>query len=96
MCQSTLLTISLKLVSTGIKLVFPDSVFLRVRAARASCSLKVVIMRVVTYFFSRNLTGLTDSQRNYCNYSPHFQKVGAILDLPYVGFALSFRHSANP
>ena len=45
-----------KLVSN--KLVFPNSVFLRVRAARASCSLKVVIARVVTIFFSRNLTGL--------------------------------------
>ena len=46
-----------KLVSN--KLVFPDSVFLRVPAARAPCSLKVVIARVVTNFFSRNLTGLT-------------------------------------
>ena len=45
-----------KLVSN--KLVFPDSVFLRVRAARAPCWLKVVIARVVTNFFSRNLTGL--------------------------------------
>ena len=44
-----------KLVSN--KLVLPDSVFLRVRAARAPCSLKVVIARV-TIFFSRNLTGL--------------------------------------
>ena len=39
-----------KLVSN--KLVFPDSVFLR------ACALKVVIARVVTNFFSRNLTGL--------------------------------------
>ena len=45
-----------KLVSN--KLVFPDSVFLHVRAARTPCSLKVVIARVVTIFFSRNLTGL--------------------------------------
>ena len=45
-----------KLVSN--KLVFPDSVFLCVRAACAPCSLKVVIARVVTNFFSRNLTGL--------------------------------------
>ena len=45
-----------KLVSN--KLVFQDSVFLRVRAARAPCSLKVVIACVVTNFFSRNLTGL--------------------------------------
>ena len=45
-----------KLVSN--KLVFPDSVFLRARAARAPCSLKVVIARIVTIFFSRNLTGL--------------------------------------
>ena len=45
-----------KLVSN--KLVFPDSVFLCVRAARAPCSLKVVIARVVTNFFSKNLTGL--------------------------------------
>ena len=45
-----------KLVSN--KLVFPDSVFLCVRAARAPCLLKVVIARVVTNFFSRNLTGL--------------------------------------
>ena len=47
-----------KLVSN--KLVFPDSVFLRVRAARALCLLKVVIARVVTNFFSRNLTGLPE------------------------------------
>ena len=40
------------------KLVFPDSVSLRVRAAHALCSLKVVIARVVTNFFSRILTGL--------------------------------------
>ena len=45
-----------KLVSN--KLVFVDSVFLRVRAACAPCSLKVVIARIVTNFFSRNLTGL--------------------------------------
>ena len=45
-----------KLVSN--KLVFPDSVFLRVHAARTACSLKVVIARIVTNFFSRNLTGL--------------------------------------
>ena len=45
-----------KLVSN--KLVFPDSVFLRVGAARAPCSLKVVIARIVTILFSRNLTGL--------------------------------------
>ena len=45
-----------KLVSN--KLVFPDSVFLCVRAVRAPCSLKVVIARVVTIFFSRNSTGL--------------------------------------
>ena len=38
-----------KLVSN--KLVFPDSVFLRVCASRAPCSLKVVIARVVTIFF---------------------------------------------
>ena len=38
-----------KLVSN--KLVFPDSVFLCVHAARAPCSLKVVIARVVTIFF---------------------------------------------
>ena len=51
-----------KLVSN--KLVFPDSVFLRVRAALAPCSLKVVIACVVTIFFSRNLTGpfLADNQ----------------------------------
>ena len=42
-----------KLVSN--KLVFPDSVFLRMRAARAPCSLKVVIMRVVTIFFFQKL-----------------------------------------
>ena len=47
-----------KLVSNN--LVFPDSVFLRVSAARAPCSLKVVIARVVTNFFSRNLTGLQE------------------------------------
>ena len=35
------------------KLVFPDSVFLRVRAARAPCPLKVVIARVVTIFFQK-------------------------------------------
>ena len=40
-----------KLVSN--KLVFPDSVFLRVHAP---CSLKVVIVRIVTFFFSKNLT----------------------------------------
>ena len=40
-----------KLVSN--KLVFPDSVFLRVRAAYVPW-LKVVIARVVTNFFSRN------------------------------------------
>ena len=45
-----------KLVSN--KLVFPDSVFLCVCVVRAPCSLKVVIARVVTNFFSRNLTGL--------------------------------------
>ena len=45
-----------KLVSN--KLVFPDSVFLCVPAARAPCSLKVVIARIVTNCFSRNLTGL--------------------------------------
>ena len=39
-----------KLVSN--KLVFPDS------AARAPCSQKVVIARIVTNFFSRNLTGV--------------------------------------
>ena len=38
-----------KLVSN--KLVFPDSVFLRVRAACAPCPLKVVIAHVVTIFF---------------------------------------------
>ena len=38
-----------KLVSN--KLVFPDSVFLRVRAARAPCLLKVLIAHVVTNFF---------------------------------------------
>ena len=43
-----------KLVSN--KLVFPDSVFLRVRAARAPCSLKVVIARVVTNFFFQKLS----------------------------------------
>ena len=42
-----------KLVSN--KLVFPDFVFLRVRAALAPCSLKVVIARVVTFFFSQKL-----------------------------------------
>ena len=42
-----------KLVSN--KLVFPDSVFLRVRAARAPCSLKVVITRVLTNFFFQKL-----------------------------------------
>ena len=42
-----------KLVSN--KLVFPDSVFLRMRAARAPCSLKVVIARVVTNFFFQKL-----------------------------------------
>ena len=47
-----------KLVLVSNKLVFPDSVFLHVRAAHAPCSLKVVIARVVTNFFSRNLTGL--------------------------------------
>ena len=47
-----------KLVSN--KLVFPDSVFLRVRTARAPCSLKVVIARVVTNFFFKNLTGLSE------------------------------------
>ena len=36
------------------KLVFPDSVFLRVRGARAPCSLKVVT-RVVTNFFFQKL-----------------------------------------
>ena len=45
-----------KLVSN--KLVLPDSVFLHVCAARAPCSLKVVIARIVTNFFSRILTGL--------------------------------------
>ena len=45
-----------KLVSN--KLVFPDSVFLRMRVARAPYSLKVVIARVVNNLFSRNLTGL--------------------------------------
>ena len=45
-----------KLVSN--KLVFPDFVFLRVHAVRARCLLKVVIARIVTNFFSRNLTGL--------------------------------------
>ena len=45
-----------KLVSN--KLVFSDCVFLRMRAAHAPCSLKVVIACVVTNFFSRNLTGL--------------------------------------
>ena len=48
-----------KLVSN--MLVFPDSVFLRVRAARAPRSLKVVIARIVTIFFPRNLTGLNVS-----------------------------------
>ena len=48
----------IKLVSN--KLVFPDSVFLCVRAVRAPCSLKVVIARVVTNCFFRNLTGLND------------------------------------
>ena len=48
-----------KLVSN--KLVFPDSVFLRVCAARSPCSLKVVIARIVTNFFSRNLTGLSSA-----------------------------------
>ena len=46
-----------KLVSN--KLVFPDSVFRRLRAARAPCSLKVVITHVVTNFLahlSRKLT----------------------------------------
>ena len=38
-----------KLVSN--KLVFPESVFLCVRAARTPSSLKVVIMRVGTNFF---------------------------------------------
>ena len=38
-----------KLVSN--KLVFPDSVFLRVHTARAPCLLKVVIARIVTNFF---------------------------------------------
>ena len=42
-----------KLVSN--KLVFPDSVFLRVRAVHAPCSLKVVIARVVTIFFPQKL-----------------------------------------
>ena len=37
------------------KLVFPDSVYLRVRAARAPCSLKVVIARVLTVFFFHKL-----------------------------------------
>ena len=35
------------------KLIFPDSVFHRVRAAYAPCSLKVVIARVVTIFFQK-------------------------------------------
>ena len=56
-----------KLVSN--KLAFPDSVFLCVRAARAPCSLKVVIARVVTNFFSRNLTGLF-----WLNHKPWFVK----------------------
>ena len=42
-----------KLISN--KLVFPDSVFLHMRAARAPCSLKVVIVRVVTNFFFQKL-----------------------------------------
>ena len=37
------------------KLVFPDSVFLRVRAGRAPCLLKVVIAHVVTNYFFQNL-----------------------------------------
>ena len=46
---------STKLVSNkSNKLVFPDSVFICVHAARAPCSLKVVIAHVVTNFFSRN------------------------------------------
>ena len=46
-----------KLVSN--KLVFPDSVFLHARAARAPCPLNVVIARIVTnFFFPRNLTCL--------------------------------------
>ena len=57
------------------KLVFPDFVFLRVRAAQAPCSLKVVIARIVTNFFSRNLTGLHTSigvevQRNTTGATP--------------------------
>ena len=40
------------------KIVFPDSVFLHMRAVHAPCSLKVVIACDVTNFFSRNLTGL--------------------------------------
>ena len=52
-----------KLVSN--KLVFPDSVFLRVRAARVPCSLKVVISHVVTNFFSRNLTGLITMKNHF-------------------------------
>ena len=58
-----------KLVSN--KLVFPDSVFLRVRAACAPCSLKVVIPRVVTIFFSRNLTGLHASSPEFDPYIWH-------------------------
>ena len=40
-----------KLVSN--KLVFPDSVFLRMRAARAPCSLKVVIAHCHYFFFQK-------------------------------------------
>ena len=56
-----------KLVSN--KLVFPDSVFLRVRAERAPHSLKLVIARVVTNFFSRNLTGLPPVKLSILSFS---------------------------
>ena len=67
-----------KLVSN--KLVFPDSVFLRVPAARAPCSLKVVIARVITIFFSRNLTGLVSRPWGiYPDYSSIFFKMVSLF-----------------
>ena len=58
-----------KLVSN--KLVFPDSVFLRVRTAHAPCSLKVVIARIVTNFFFQKLN--RSAHQN--NKNTHFKEV---------------------
>ena len=71
-----------KLVSN--KLVFTDSVFLRACAARAPCSLKVVIARNATNFFSRNFTSAILQVSSIPKKRDRFSKIFVLLAYPVI------------